>query len=81
VHAGQDWELGGFNHDDEAAFAALLVRLQARVLRSRKPGRPVSVVSACVGNAKNGLASPAGVQSAPPGQALLYDMGTCAPLY
>ena len=71
-----DWEMGGFNDTDAAAYAALVVQLQPKLTAARGPNRPIAPVSACVGDAKNGLASPAGVQSAPTGQALLYDMGT-----
>ena len=54
----------------------MLVKLQAALTAARGAGRPVAPVSACVGDTKNGVASPAGVQAAPAGSALIYDMGT-----
>ena len=70
-----DLELGGFGKPEETAYSAMLVKLQAALTHARSEDKPVAVVSACVGNQKNGLASPAGVQAAPPGSVQLYDMG------
>eukprot|EP01052_Picozoa_sp_SAG31_P048433 SAG31_NODE_10132_length_1179_cov_1.378704_1_plen_304_part_00 len=71
-----DLEMGGFGAREEGAYAEMLVKLQVALTEARGPHRPLAPVSACVGSAKNGLASPEGVQAAPAGSALLYDMGT-----
>ena len=71
-----DLELGGFGPAEEKAYAAMIVQLQSALTAARGPSRPIAPVSACIGDAKNSLAAPAGVQAAPDGQALLYDMGT-----
>ena len=63
-----DLEMGGFGAKEEDAFAELLVKLQPAL-------GPTKVASACVGNTKNGVVSPEGVQKAPAGGARLVDMG------
>lgn len=65
-----DLEMGGFNATDETAFADLIIRLQKAM--------PAGVeISACIGDARFALASPATIRKAttatPP---QLYDMGT-----
>ena len=68
--------MGGFGEPEEEGFATLLVQLQASLIKAR-PGRDPSrnVASACVGDAKNGVVSPLGVQRAAAGTAMLVDMG------
>jgi hypothetical protein len=72
-----DLEMGGFGKPEEEAYAAMLVQLQAALTKARGHHKPIAVVSACVGNTKNGVVSPAGVQAAPAdGSLQLYNMGT-----
>lgn len=59
--------MGGFGKQEEDAFALLLVKLQ-KALGDTK------VASACVGDTKNGVVSPKGVQTARAGGARLVDM-------
>lgn len=68
--------MGGFGAKEETAYAELLVKLQAALTHARPAGKRIAIVSACVGDTKNGLVSPAGVQAAPPGSLQLVDMGT-----
>eukprot|EP01049_Picozoa_sp_SAG25_P013696 SAG25_NODE_2195_length_1853_cov_1.716648_3_plen_212_part_00 len=56
-----DLEMGGFGKPEEEAYAAMLVQLQAALTKARGHHKPIAVVSACVGNTKNGVVSPAGV--------------------
>ena len=68
--------MGGFGDEEEEGFAKLLVQLQASLTKAR-PGRDPSrnVASACVGDTKNGVVSPKGVQRAAAHTAMLVDMG------
>tara|TARA_B110000208_G_scaffold166669_1_gene205691 strand:+ start:233 stop:1831 length:1599 start_codon:yes stop_codon:yes gene_type:complete len=71
-----DLEMGGFGAPEQTAFAAMLVKLQAALIAAR-PDRAAqnNVASACVGDTKNGVVAPKGVQAAPAGGAMLVDMG------